>query len=140
MSSMTAVLNGKCPYCQRGTLYESFFALRETCEVCGARYERQEGVWVGPTTIGYGIGAVVGVGGGVAMLLTDTYFKGAEVLLGLVACASVLASYRFVKAWWIGLLFDWGYVYPDPAPRPELPQVTANVAPAGTDQGPSTPA
>jgi uncharacterized protein (DUF983 family) len=132
MGGIADAMAGRCPYCGQGELFESWYGLRETCDRCGARYLRQEGSWIGPTTIGYGVGAAVGVITGVVVILTDTYFAGAEVLIGLFACLCVLATYRWAKAYWIGLMCDWGYVYPDPAPKP----VSGG---AGADAAPSAP-
>ena len=117
MSGITTALGGHCPYCSQGALFAGWFELRETCDRCGARYLRQDGAWIGPTAVGYGIGATVGVTTGVAVIATDNYFNGAEVLIGLFACSVTVLCYRWVKAYWVGLLCDWGYVYPDPPPK-----------------------
>lgn len=112
---VTMVLN-RCPSCGEGQLFQGWMKLRETCERCGARYERWIGSWTGPVVGGYGIGAAVAV---VLILLLHGMGKlvpGAEWGIALVSCAVVLATMRPVKAAWIALLYDWGWIYPDPAP------------------------
>ena len=110
------VMGNRCPYCQRGALFESWFGLREACADCGARFSRQPGAWVGPTVGSYGVGGVVGIVGGVLLIGGNLYFPHAEVALAFVACAAAIVSYRFWKAAWVGWLYDNGYVYPDADP------------------------
>jgi uncharacterized protein (DUF983 family) len=117
---VTAVLN-QCPNCQQGALFKGWIKLHETCEVCGARFERWPGSWTGPTVGGYGVGAAVGAGMTLVMARTGTLFDGAQWLIGLVAVLAILLVYRPIKAAWIGMMYDWGYVYPDPPKNPPAP-------------------
>lgn len=110
---VAAVLN-RCPACAEGQLFSGVFQLRKTCDVCRVRYERWEGSWTGPTVIGYGVGAAVAVFLIVVLHSMDKLVPGSEIGIALASCVAVLATFRPVKAAWIGLLFDWGYVYPDP--------------------------
>ena len=106
-------MNNRCPYCGHGILFDGLFSLAETCTACGARYERYEGSWTGPTVIGYGGGAVVGIALGFGLVVSGHYFEHAEIVIALIACSTVLVVYRFVKAWWMGWLCASGYIFPD---------------------------
>lgn len=37
----------KCPNCEQGTLFRSYFTLHKTCQNCGVRFERETGEEVG---------------------------------------------------------------------------------------------
>jgi uncharacterized protein (DUF983 family) len=115
-------MNNKCPHCGQGLLFDGWVSLREKCTVCGARYERYEGAWTGPTVIGYGSGAAMGIAMGFALVMSGHYFAHAEIVIALIACTTVLLVYRFIKAWWMGWLHASGYIYPDP-PRSVEPIV-----------------
>lgn len=121
---VTAILN-QCPNCQQGRLFDGWLKLRPTCDICGARYERWPGAWTGPTVGGYSVGAAT------AVILTFILWRSGHLVphvewgIALVSCLVVLAAFRPIKAGWIGLMYDWGYVYPDPPPRAvDPPDVT----------------
>lgn len=110
---VSMVLN-RCPACAEGELFAGWLRLHPTCPHCGARYERWPGSWTGPTVGGYGIGATVGMGLAWILYANDALVPYAEWGIAAVACVAVLVAMRFVKGAWIGMLYDWGYVYPDP--------------------------
>ena len=118
---VTAILN-QCPHCQQGRLFEGWLKLQPTCEVCGVRYERWAGAWTGPTVAGYGVGA------GTAVILTFSLSRlgllvpGAEWGIGITSCLVILAAFRPLKAGWLGMMYDWGYIYADPVPREPEPE------------------
>jgi uncharacterized protein (DUF983 family) len=116
-------LNNKCPHCGQGALFNGWFSLAEKCSVCGARYERYEGSWTGPTVIGYGSGAAMGIAMGFVLVMSGNYFPHAEIVISVIACGTVLLVYRFIKAWWMGWLYATGYIFPD------KPRVDSLIAP-----------
>lgn len=120
-SVIASGLLAKCPNCQQGDLFSNYWSLRETCDVCGARFLRDEGSWIAPTAFGYGFGAAVGVGGGVLLIATGTMFKGAEYMLMVIAGVATLVVYPWTKGMWVGMLHGWGLVYPDPVKVVEAP-------------------
>jgi uncharacterized protein (DUF983 family) len=112
MRSIFRAMANRCPHCGRGAVFATWFGLHDKCPVCGAVYYRGEGAWIGPTAMGYGVGAVIGVGGGAILIWNHWYFEGAEIVLMIAALLGTLALYRFIKGAWVGMLHDWGYVYP----------------------------
>jgi uncharacterized protein (DUF983 family) len=53
-----------CPRCRIGRIFRSsifrgFPAMRETCLVCGLKFEREEGYFVGAMMIDYGLGLAI---------------------------------------------------------------------------------
>ena len=55
----------------RGEVFSGWFAMRDTCEVCGLKYEREPGYFVGAIYLNFAVTAVVCLGGAllVAMAL-----------------------------------------------------------------------
>lgn len=111
---VSMVLN-RCPSCAEGQLFAGWLKLHETCPHCRARFERWPGSWTGPTVGAYGVGAIVGMLAFWIAWRTGTidapYINWA--IAGVAGAASLLA-YRFAKGAWIGMMYDWGYVYADP--------------------------
>jgi uncharacterized protein (DUF983 family) len=47
---ITMALRGfrrRCPNCGRGKAFETYFKLKDRCEVCGYSFYREEGYWTG---------------------------------------------------------------------------------------------
>lgn len=113
----SAVVEGRCPRCGKGALFKGWLALEQRCDVCGSVYHRDEGNWTAPTAFGYGIGAATAALMLVVLWGTGNLGDGAEYLIAGVSVAVTLASFRFVKAWWVVVLYRMGHVYPDPVDR-----------------------
>lgn len=116
MSSYTLAMSNKCPRCERGKVFETWYTIAEKCEVCGARYLRDAGSWTGPTVLGYMLGGTLGVGSGWVLVMSGNYFPHAELWIGVMAVAVTFAAFPYLKAWWIGYLYETGQVYPDKPP------------------------
>jgi uncharacterized protein (DUF983 family) len=41
----------RCPRCGRGKAFETYYRLRQACEVCGYSFYREEGYWTGAMII-----------------------------------------------------------------------------------------
>lgn len=95
-------------------MFTGWITIRESCEHCGARFERWPGAAHGSVAFGYGVGAAVA-----AMVLVFLWSIGqlgdrAEFTIAGVAIVATLVTYRPVKGWWIAMLHSMGYVFPDP--------------------------
>jgi uncharacterized protein (DUF983 family) len=107
---------GRCPECGRTSMFESYYGLRERCEVCDTRFESNSGEWLGGTAIGYTIGALVAL----ALALIEVQwgpFAAAGLSLAwtmvVIAGVSILATvigYRPAKAIWFGLVYEMGFM------------------------------
>lgn len=52
--NVTVLIRGlllRCPNCGKGKLFRRFFTMYDRCQVCGWRYEREEGYWTGAIAI-----------------------------------------------------------------------------------------
>lgn len=112
---LRTTLRLRCPACGEGALFARLFALHATCPVCGVRFERDRGEWTGPVVIAYSLGAGLAFVLWVVLFATGRLFPGAEGLAAIAAGGIAIGSYRFVKAWWIWLIYLGGLVYPDKA-------------------------
>ena len=111
---LASTFSGRCPDCGEGRMFVGAIRLREVCEVCRVRFERDAGSWLGPTTLAY----VVAIGAEVVLFAILVWkwglFPGLEYALIAGAVVSVASSYRFLKGWWVWLLWTSELVYADP--------------------------
>lgn len=111
---LRTALRLRCPACGQGRLFARAFEVRERCETCGVRFERDSGSFTGPVVLGYTAGALVAAVAGLALWARFGLFPGIEWAVAGIACAAVLALYRPLKAAWIWLLWATGLVFRDP--------------------------
>jgi len=94
----------QCPRCGRSALFEGWFAMREQCGVCGLRYEREPGYFVGAIYLNYAATIALGLGG---VLLLDWFVDlplWAELTLAFATVALVpLVFFRYSRALWLAL-------------------------------------
>lgn len=104
----------RCPNCERGRMFTGLFRLEPTCDVCGARYERQEGESIGGTMINLCVVEVLTIAG---FLITEFAFH-PPLAFQLIFWISfnvifIVLFYRHARALWIGISYLSGGVYPD---------------------------
>lgn len=112
---VTAVLN-RCPACHEGKLFQGFMKLQPQCDACGAQYERWSGLWTGSVVMGYAVGGGVAIALILVLNALGMLVPGSEWGIALVSCAVTMATYRPMKALYVGFLYDAGYIYADPPP------------------------
>ena len=110
---LRTMLFGRCPACGSGRLFTGWLRLAGTCGVCGVRFDRYAGNWLGPTVLAYGVGALAAVGTGLLLVPRHGFFRGLTVLLAFVAAMAALAAMRPIKGWWIWLMWRTGLVRSD---------------------------
>lgn len=60
MSAIEGILRQRCPRCREGAIYRGpirrgWLAMYERCPVCGLRYEREQGYFLGALYVSYAI-------------------------------------------------------------------------------------
>src|SRR5262245_56913727 len=50
---LKAILAQRCPRCCEGRLFRGLFAMHRCCPVCGLRFEREQGYFVGAMYVSY---------------------------------------------------------------------------------------
>lgn len=113
-----ATFFGRCPECGEGRMFRDAYALHETCPVCGVRFERDTGSWLGALVMTYGVAILVLVAVSIALISSYGLFRGFGLTLAGVAIATVLLVYRPAKGWWTWWMWAAGFVYRDDE-RPE---------------------
>jgi uncharacterized protein (DUF983 family) len=108
----------RCPYCGRGRLTRSWFALREACEVCRLRFERdeQDDYWLGAYTLNFIVTEVV-----FALILAAVLIATwpnppwtAIIVVGVVQmCVTPILFYPYAKALWLAIDLIFRRVQPD---------------------------
>ena len=56
----------RCPRCGARSLFRTWFAMHERCAVCGLRFEREQGYFLGAIYINYGVTVVLALLGSFA--------------------------------------------------------------------------
>jgi len=80
MSKLKAVLNGKCPQCRKGDMFESgalalstFHKMRTHCTNCGLKYEREPGFFIGAMYVNYAFSVAIIIATGIALNVLGIY-------------------------------------------------------------------
>lgn len=58
-----AMIRQRCPRCRLAKMFHGMFAMHETCPVCGLRFQRDQGYFLGAMYVSYPISAVLLCGG-----------------------------------------------------------------------------
>jgi uncharacterized protein (DUF983 family) len=63
LTLLRRALTLRCPRCGGTPLFTGWFAMPVTCALCGLRYERAQGYWVGAIYVNYAVTTVIAVAG-----------------------------------------------------------------------------
>ena len=63
LETMKSVLGQRCPICRRGRVFKGMLEMRDSCDTCGYRFEREPGYFVGAMYVSYAmaVGAYAGL-------------------------------------------------------------------------------
>ena len=76
----------------------------ETCDLCGLRYERAQGYWVGAIYVNYGVTTLVALAG--FFLTYPRWSMTLELIVwGLFVVLFPLWFFRYSRSLWLGLEF-----------------------------------
>jgi len=53
----------RCPRCGGSDLFTGWFTMRQACALCGLRFERAQGYWVGAIYVNYAVTATLALAG-----------------------------------------------------------------------------
>jgi uncharacterized protein (DUF983 family) len=107
-----ALLRGirlRCPVCGKGRLFRSYLSMNSECARCGVRFDRESGLWLGSMDINLTLSLL--------LLLAPVVFLpelGLRNELELFCAGAVLLPlllFRFVRGFWMALIFLSGGVY-----------------------------
>jgi uncharacterized protein (DUF983 family) len=85
-------------------LFTGWFTMPETCALCGLRYERAQGYWVGAIYVNYGVTTLLALLG--FFLTWPAWSMTAELLVwGTFVVVFPLWFFRYSRSLWLGLEF-----------------------------------
>ena len=94
----------RCPRCGETPLFSGWFSMRETCRLCGLRFERAQGYFVGAIYVNYAVTVAVAAG---TVLLLDSLVGLSltqQLALGIALAALVpLVLFRYSRSLWISV-------------------------------------
>jgi len=99
----------RCPVCGIGRLFVTLFGMRDACLHCGVSYGREAGFWLGSMDINLTVSLLVILGS--LVFLPEIEVRRELALLGGAAIVLPAALFRFVRGFWMALLFLSGAVY-----------------------------
>lgn len=116
MNKALSIAKGKCPCCNEGEVFHKQFQLlpirfpvmREKCEVCGLRFEKEPGFFYGSMYVSYGLG----VWEGIAIYLLCRLFISEpfdlRILYVIIASQLILrvVNYKLSRLIWIHMFAD----------------------------------
>src|SRR3989442_8420644 len=70
-----------CPRCGGARLFSGWFTMMPECPLCGLRYERAQGYFVGAIYINYGVTVTIMVGGGLLLWRYAGFSTARQLLL-----------------------------------------------------------
>lgn len=108
------ILQEKCPHCGQSKVFEkpTFFLqfpkMKEKCEVCDYKFDREPGYFLGAMYISYGLAVLQGL---VTFLICYFFFPALETLTLLIIIMSVIIlfsykNYRLARVIYIHI-FPW---------------------------------
>ena len=116
----------RCPRCGERSLFppprgaggglgvrvRAWFTMAEACPLCGLRFERAQGYWVGAIYVGYGVTTVIAVAGYFVLWATlAPPTSGQLALWGAFVVAFPLWFFRWSRSLWLAVEF---LVNPEP--------------------------
>ncbi|MBI4247486.1 MAG: DUF983 domain-containing protein [Candidatus Rokubacteria bacterium] len=96
----------RCPRCGETGLFETWFRMERECRVCGLRFERAQGYWVGAIYINYGVSSGIAVAGYFALWAGAGLSTGAQLAIWVpFLVVFPLWFFRWSRSLWLALEF-----------------------------------
>lgn len=102
----------RCPRCGGTRLFRGWFAMTRECALCGLRFERAPGYFVGAIYINYAVTVVIVIAGYLLLWRYTALSTGQQLLLWLPFTALFpLWFFRYSRSLWLALEYT---VNPEP--------------------------
>jgi uncharacterized protein (DUF983 family) len=102
-------LRRRCPHCG-GKAFNTYFGMKDDCDQCGVRFEREEGYWVGAliinTTVTFGSFLAMFVGG-ILVTWPDVPWTELGVITIVANGVIPVVFYPVSKTLWLALEMGW---------------------------------
>lgn len=106
---VSRALRRRCPRCGQPA-FDSWFRMKETCDRCGLRFEREAGYWVGAVTINTVVifmTFLVVFGGSVMLTWPEVPWTAVLITTLVVNLAVPTVFYPISKTLWSALELSW---------------------------------
>lgn len=101
MSTLKAVIEGKCPRCREGHIFKTnaynlskFYKMHEKCAKCNLRFEREPGFFIGAMYVNYAFTVAIIVMVGVVLAILNLY-NFYSLISTIIALVLLLMPYLF---------------------------------------------
>jgi uncharacterized protein (DUF983 family) len=100
---LRAIARLRCPECGEGSVFRGVFAMNEVCPVCGLRFQRESGYFLGAMYFSYGLAIpIILLFTLVVYLLFPRWRLYQDVLLAwLIFLPLVPPIYRYSRVMWM---------------------------------------
>jgi uncharacterized protein (DUF983 family) len=100
---LAAILRQRCPRCRQGRVFKGLVEMNTVCPVCGLRFEREEGYFLGAMYFSYGMSVLIlGVGTLLAALVLPDWRLELVMLLVVAAYLPfVPIVFRYSRVLWM---------------------------------------
>jgi uncharacterized protein (DUF983 family) len=102
--ALWAMVRGRCPRCRQGKIFAGSFSMNEVCPLCGLRFQRDQGYFLGAMFVSYPISAVLlMLGMAIGNWLLPDWDANRVLLLVVLPCYLPLvpAVFRYSRIGWI---------------------------------------
>ena len=102
----------RCPRCGETRLFRGWFAMREACVLCGLRFERAQGYFVGAIYLNYAVTVGLTIGGYLLLWRLASLSTAAQLAMWVpFVLLFPLWFFRYSRSFWLALEL---YVNPEP--------------------------
>jgi len=99
----------RCPVCGRGRLFRTYLSMNAECARCGVRFDRESGLWLGSMDINLTLSLLLILVP--LVFLPEIDLRRELMFLGLAAIVVPALLFRFVRGFWMALIYLSGGIY-----------------------------
>ena len=94
----------ECPVCGTSGMFKGVLGMKENCEECGLKFEKEPGYWLPTMYLGYALSVATTVPGWVLMaLVLDMSLAAQLYVLSGLALLSPIATFWHCRALWLNV-------------------------------------
>jgi uncharacterized protein (DUF983 family) len=102
----------RCPRCGGTKLFPTWFTMRSDCALCGLRFERAQGYWVGAIYVNYAVTATLALTGYFVLWARTGLSTAAQLAIWVpFLLIFPLWFFRYSRSLWLALEY---YLNPEP--------------------------
>ena len=102
--SLGRAIRLRCPRCGATPLFRGWFRMAETCALCGLKFERAQGYFVGAIYVNYAVTTIIAVGGFFLLWgLLGLSTRAQLLVLVPIVLVFPLWFFRYSRSLWLAL-------------------------------------